>query len=89
MKKDEEQLPDEFINEIATFLKHKKLSLSWIQILEYVEAQKTTADGDREVEGPILSTMLTKNMWPLDAAKALGLGKRVVNAIKSIGYYAV
>ena len=58
-------------------------------MLEYVEAQRTTEDGGREVEGLTMSTMLTKNIWPLDAAQALGLGERVVDAIRSTGSYGV
>lgn len=89
LKKHEDQLPDRRMSEVAWFLTHKKLFLSWIQVLEYVEVQKTTEDGYRGVEEPTLSTMLNKNMWPLDAAKALGLGERVVDAISSSGYYCV
>ena len=89
VKKDEEQLSDELINEIVTFLTHKRLFPSWIQVLEYVEAQKTTEDGDREVEAPTTSTMLTRNMWRSDVARVLGLGERVIDAIDSIKDYGV
>lgn len=89
IQKYEGKLPNELISEVARFLTHKKLLLSWIQVLEYVEATRTIEGSDREVEEPMMSKMLTKNMWPLNAAKALGLGERVIDEISSIGYYGV